>query len=128
MKNWFLFCGLIPVLFALEANAQSSNFIISSSKADTATKTIISGTVISASSGKPLPYVDISMPGTRTGTTSDAAGKYEIAIRGNYNNIRFSLIGYTPHLVSFETGSYRVINVKMKMAGNQLNEVKIISA
>ena len=128
MKKWFLFCGLLPVLCALEANAQSGNFIISSSKADSATKTIISGTVISATYGRPLPYVDISMPGTQIGTTSDKTGKYEITIRGNYNSIRFSLIGYTPQLVSFKTGGYRVIDVKMKIAGNQLNEVKIISA
>ncbi|MDR3696788.1 DUF5686 family protein [Mucilaginibacter sp.] len=127
MKNLFLSFCITLVVCSLKSHAQSGNSTQLPSKADTAAKTTINGTIINASTGKPLPYIDIRIPGTGFGTTSNQYGKYEITVNGNHNHIQFSLMGFASQVLSFKLGGTRVINVKMKVADNQLNEVKITS-
>lgn len=54
----------------------------------------VSGTVIDAQDGSPLPGVNILVVGTSTGTTTDANGHYELQVETLQDTLRFSFIGY----------------------------------
>lgn len=54
----------------------------------------ISGTVTSADDGEPLPGVNITVPDTNLGTTTDMDGNYSIAVPDTVNVLVFSFIGF----------------------------------
>src|SRR5690242_14491714 len=56
------------------------------------TKTV-SGTVKGAG-GEPLSGINVTVKGTNTVTTTDAKGKFAIAVPGDKNVLVFSAIGY----------------------------------
>lgn len=126
MKYWPLYFCLFLSVCILKSNAQNSDPNIS--KADSLDNTSISGIVTSALSGKPLSYVSVNILGSSYGTTSDKSGKYEITVKGKYNQVQFSRMGYDPLVLSFKTGGAQVIDAKMKVASTQLAEVRITSA
>lgn len=54
----------------------------------------ISGTVTSADDGEPLPGVNITVPDTNLGTTTDMDGNYSITVPDTVNVLVFSFIGF----------------------------------
>ena len=84
----------------------------------------ITGTVTDASTGEPLPGVNIVIKGTNTGAVTDFDGKYTIeAQRGDV--LVFSFLGYKTK--TKKVGKSDIINVKLKEDGNTLQDV-VISA
>ncbi|TDE16446.1 SusC/RagA family TonB-linked outer membrane protein [Dyadobacter psychrotolerans] len=81
----------------------------------------ITGTVTDES-GSDIPGANVAIKGTTQGTTSDAAGKYTIAVPAG-GTLVFSFIGFKTKEVSI--GSQRVINVKMESEASALNEVVV---
>ncbi|MCC5908393.1 MAG: SusC/RagA family TonB-linked outer membrane protein [Balneolaceae bacterium] len=53
----------------------------------------ITGTVTFIEDGDPLPGVNVMIPGTQTGTTTDADGNYSLEIPDDTNMLSFSFIG-----------------------------------
>lgn len=80
MKNLLIFSALIGV--CLSANGQSR----------------LMGTILDSEDGKPIPYVNIGIPGTSVGTASFENGAFEIVIPELHkkDSIWFSAIGYKP--------------------------------
>ncbi len=83
----------------------------------------VTGTVTDASTGEPLPGVNIMIEGTDKGTVTDFDGKYTITASPE-DVLVFSYVGYNE--VKEKVGNRSVINVKL-VPGEKLEDV-IISA
>ncbi|MCX2744347.1 DUF5686 family protein [Mangrovivirga sp. M17] len=59
-------------------------------------QTTVSGRVIDAENGDPIPFANISIPGTTKGTTTDFDGYYELEISNSTDSIKASYIGFIP--------------------------------
>lgn len=56
--------------------------------------TKVSGTVTDATTGEPLPFVNISFKGKNIGTTTDFDGKYQISTQWASETLMASFVGY----------------------------------
>ena len=84
----------------------------------------ITGTIVDAEKGEPLPGVSIVIKGTQKGTTSDAKGKYSITLLDNDEILVFSSVGYEKQEVAI---AKRIsINVSLKSSNQSLNEVVVV--
>jgi len=63
---------------------------------------IISGRVIDAEIGEPLPGVNIALEGTTIGTTTDFQGVFELAVPDLQQTLVISFIGYVSQAISVE--------------------------
>lgn len=81
----------------------------------------VSGTVTDASTGEPLPSVNVVVQGTQKGTVTDFDGKYSIMATPD-DVLVFSYQGYTEKKV--KVGNQSVINVKL-VPGEQLETVVV---
>ena len=60
----------------------------------------IAGTVVDASTGEPLPGVNVVIVDTQQGSSTDAEGAYEITgVEEGVYDVRASFIGFTPQVV-----------------------------
>lgn len=82
-----------------------------------------SGLVVEKGSGDPLPYVNVSVPGSIFGTTTDADGKYQIALPEPTSALIFTYVGYATHLEAVN-GRTR-IDVMLDGAATDLSEVVV---
>ncbi len=83
----------------------------------------ISGTVIDATNGYPLPGVNIAIQGTTTGTATGIDGSY--SIRANSEDVLvFSFVGYLTQEIT--VGSQNVINVALQEDVELLEEVVVV--
>ncbi len=82
----------------------------------------ITGTVNDSNSSAGIPGVSILVKGTKTGTTTDAQGKFAINTPAN-GTLIFSLVGYSPKEVSI--GNQSVISVLLSENTENLEEVVV---
>ena len=71
----------------------------------------VSGTVSEA--GKALPGVTVTVKGTKTATTTDAAGKFSINASGN-DVLVFSSVGYAPKEVAINGNTSLTVNLDVE--------------
>ncbi|WPR71373.1 TonB-dependent receptor [Flavobacterium sp. NG2] len=103
----FLFLTLLTLFFNVAAQAQVG---------------VVQGTVIGEEDGMPIPGVTVIVKGATKGTATDFDGKY--VIKANEGDLLvFSYIGMTTKNVKV-TG--KTLNVKLKSATQDLNEVVVI--
>ncbi len=81
----------------------------------------VSGTVTDASTGEPLPSVNVVVQGTQKGTVTDFDGKYSIMASPD-DVLVFSFTGYNEKKV--KVGNQSVINVKL-VPGEQLDVITV---
>lgn len=84
---------------------------------------VISGKVVSADDGSPLPGVSVTIKGTTRGTTTSSDGTYKINV-GGPSTLLFSFVGFQKMEVSTATKS--VINISLKSENADLEEVVVI--
>jgi CarboxypepD_reg-like domain len=82
----------------------------------------LSGQIVDASDGTPLPGVSIVIKGTTKGVASDVNGKYQIAVN-EQDTLVFSSIGFEPKSVS-QKDIKSVINLEESVQG--LTEVIVV--
>jgi TonB-dependent starch-binding outer membrane protein SusC len=99
--------------------------VLKQSEAATAPKPDIriSGRVIGPYSD-PLPGVSVTIRGTQVGTTTDAAGNYNIMVPDENAVLVFSYVGYTPQEISVRGRT--TIDVILVTAERSMNEVVVI--
>lgn len=83
----------------------------------------VTGKVISAEEGQPLPGVSVLVKGTTTGTVTDIEGNYEISVPPNATTLVFSYLGYGSQ--EREIGNETVINVSLSADIEDLSEVVV---
>ena len=84
----------------------------------------ISGVVTEATSGQPVPGVNVLVKGTQTGTITDVEGKYSLQNVQPGAVLVFSFIGYESTEVV--VGNESVIKVSLKETVSALDEVVVI--
>lgn len=83
----------------------------------------VTGRVTSSTEGDPIPGVNVIVKGTSIGTTTDADGKYSIAVTGSDAVLVFSFIGF--QAMEVEVGNRSSVDVSLVEDITQLNEVVV---
>jgi TonB family protein len=84
---------------------------------------VVSGKVVAAEDGSPIPGVNVAVSGTAQGTVTDEEGNYQLTTEGNNPELLFSFIGFkTKKLVAREKNEL----VKLEQDISQLSEVVIV--
>lgn len=119
------------ILFLVFASALNIQAVASNELSDLSISSysqqqvVVRGTITDASTGQPLPGVNVLLKGTNIGVNSDINGKYEIASALNQNSILvFSFIGYVRQEVAF-TGN-PVIDIALASDVTGLDEVVVV--
>lgn len=85
----------------------------------------VTGTITDATSGDPMPGVNVLVKGTTIGTLSDGNGKYTISVPNPDNNILvFSFIGYSA--IEVPIAGKLIINQTLTATITGLDEVVVI--
>lgn len=82
----------------------------------------VTGTVTDGQDGSLLSGVSISINGSKTGTSTNASGKYSIEVTDNAI-LLFTRVGYTD--ITLNAGSASVLDVTMQLIRKNLQEVVI---
>jgi iron complex outermembrane receptor protein len=86
----------------------------------------VRGTILDAQSQQPLPGVSVVVPGTATGTTTDANGRFALATPAGVREITISFIGYNAQQVRVPADG-RALTVRLEAAPVSLQGV-VVSA
>jgi TonB-linked SusC/RagA family outer membrane protein len=100
------------------ANKQESGLI------DELQQQRVTGKVTDATTGEPLPGVNIVVVGANIGAISDAAGNYSIDLTNPNATLEFTFIGYLKLSVPVERR--RVIDVQLAQEVKQLDEIVVV--
>lgn len=84
----------------------------------------VTGTVTDASSGQPLPGVNVVIEGSTIGTTTDLDGEYQITVPSPQAALLFSFVGYEQQRIV--VGDQQVIDVTLEEDIAVLGEVVAI--
>ncbi len=84
----------------------------------------ISGTITDASTGEPIPGVNIVVKSTTIGAITDANGKYSLTVSDANATLVFSFIGYDSQEIPL--AGRKVIDVKMVQSLKSLEEVVVV--
>ncbi|HKJ31073.1 MAG TPA: SusC/RagA family TonB-linked outer membrane protein, partial [Balneolales bacterium] len=84
----------------------------------------VTGHVKDATSGDPLPGVDILVVGTTIGTTTGSNGEYTINVKSSTDTLRFSYIGYTSKNVPVRGRT--TINVELQPKVFKSNQLVVV--
>ncbi len=85
----------------------------------------VSGQVIDAATGEALPFVNVLITGTSSGTTTDFDGRYRLAIPNNSRTLEYTFVGYQRTVLNV---SNPVMNVYLNAASVELSSVEIRGA
>jgi TonB-linked SusC/RagA family outer membrane protein len=110
MQKLRLLIGLLAFLGTFVAHAQTRQ---------------VSGRVLNATDKTPLPGVSVLLKGTTTGSSTNAAGEFELNVpTTSGGTLVFSFVGFE----SFEQaiGASTSINVQLKEQAQDLNEVVVV--
>ncbi|MCY4561511.1 MAG: TonB-dependent receptor [Flavobacteriaceae bacterium] len=89
--------------------------------------TVISGTVVDADTGVPIPGVQVFVQGTSTGTTTDFDGNYTLSVDDLGNKIEFRFVGYNSQEVVLSEG-VTTFNINLAQDITQLEDVVVIGS
>lgn len=84
----------------------------------------IIGTVTDATTGDPLPGVNITIKGTTKGTVTDANGKYTIELSSGSDVLEFSFVGYNTENIN--VSGLSVVDIKLVPDIKALEEVVVV--
>ncbi|MBO6494237.1 MAG: TonB-dependent receptor [Roseivirga sp.] len=84
----------------------------------------VSGTVLSAEDGQPLPSVTVREKGTNNGMTTDLDGKYRLQVSNNQAVLVFSFVGFVTQEVL--VGNQTTINVTLSPNVSELGEIVVV--
>ncbi len=85
---------------------------------------VITGKVLAAEDGSPLPGVNVVLKGTSSGTVTDTNGAFRISIPASGEALVFSFIGFQTQEATI--GDRAVIDVSLGADVQQLNEVVVV--
>jgi len=103
-------------------------FIILLSSIIQAQTQIIRGTIIDSDFQDPIPFANILVKETGTGTTSDFDGNFEIVLEEGIYTLQFSYLGYkTIEISNVEISGIEpsIINITMEVMTEGLDEVVV---
>lgn len=90
-----------------------------------AAETIVQGKVTDASSGDPIPFVNVVFKGTSIGATTDFEGNFQIKTSQPADSVTASYIGYKPRTKAIKSGTKQTLNFQLTEDIVNLQEVVI---
>ncbi len=85
---------------------------------------IISGKITSREDNQPLPGVNIIIPGTTKGSSTDFGGNYKVEVSEIDKNLSFSFIGYKTQTV--EISGRTTLDIVLEIDSELLDEIIVI--
>ncbi len=85
---------------------------------------VISGKVSSKEDNQPLPGVNIIIPGTTRGSTTDFDGNYRVEVSDADKSLAFSFIGYKTQII--EISGITTLNMVLETDSELLEEIVVI--
>lgn len=86
----------------------------------------LAGRVTDASTGDPLPFVQVGFIGTTIGIYTDMDGRFSISNTADKDSVRFQMMGYRPETVKVVTGTFkRNFKIALNPNSNVLKPVEI---
>ncbi|OUJ76170.1 DUF5686 and carboxypeptidase-like regulatory domain-containing protein [Hymenobacter crusticola] len=90
-----------------------------------AQRMVLSGQVTEATTGQPVPFASLFLPGTSAGVTADAEGRYELATTQRVDSLAASAIGYKVQKKRIGAEFQQTINFALSTSGVTLGEVTV---
>ncbi|MET3125306.1 hypothetical protein ABID42_000394 [Arcicella rosea] len=87
--------------------------------------TRIKGKVIDAKTGETLPFVNISIMGTKQGTQTDMNGSFYLETPQLKPTLRVAFVGYSPEVREIDGGKIVSVIFKLKTQNTDLQEVTV---
>ncbi|MBD2770394.1 carboxypeptidase-like regulatory domain-containing protein [Hymenobacter sp. BT664] len=84
---------------------------------------VISGQVVEATNGEPVPFASIFIPKTSTGVTADAEGRFKLAVTGTPDSIAVSALGFATQRRKLSGAEAQTVLFRLKSGGVALTEV-----
>ncbi|GAA4457357.1 TonB-dependent receptor [Nibrella saemangeumensis] len=84
----------------------------------------VTGRIVSSEDNTGLPGVNVAVKGTTRGTTTDAEGRYRLAIPADNAVLVFSSVGFMSQEVS--VGNRSTVDIKLAVDQRTLNEVVVV--
>ena len=85
----------------------------------------VSGTVTDKTTGEALAFVQIAVPGTRSGTVSDINGRFDLSVTASDTVLQFRMVGYRSQTVLLKGHSSRRLKVSMEPEVTTLQAVNV---
>ncbi|MFB6248363.1 MAG: carboxypeptidase-like regulatory domain-containing protein, partial [Salinibacter sp.] len=90
---------------------------------------MITGTVVGANTGEPLPGANVVIPGTEYGTATDKSGSYVLEVEPGTYTVEASFVGYqtsTRESVDVEAGGTVQVDFQLASTQQALDEVVVV--
>ncbi len=84
----------------------------------------VTGTVVDATSGDPLPFVNVVIDGTTRGAATNIDGEYSIDVDGPESVLVYRFLGYITQELT--VGNRSVIDVQLEEDSNILDDVVVV--
>ena len=84
----------------------------------------ITGKIVSAADGSPLPGVSVQVKGTAKGTATDVTGNYAVSVPTGKATLEIRSVGFNTQTITI--GNQSVINVTLSENENALGEVVVV--
>ncbi len=89
-------------------------------------QTVVTGKIIDSKTKSAVPFVNVLIFGTKTGTQTDSTGTFSIKINdSNQSKLQFTSVGYRSEIVTIKKGVNQDITVSMLNLTQSLGEVKV---
>ena len=88
-------------------------------------KSPISGTVVDRTTGEPLPFVQIAIANSKSGTVSDINGRFDLSVTAVDTLLHFRMVGYRPQSITLKGHSSRRLKVSMEPEVKTLQTVNV---
>lgn len=89
----------------------------------------ITGTVLNAASGEPLPFATIILKGRQVGVTSDANGSYKLNLNSGNHELLVSYIGFKTETIHVNVDtSNLLINIRLTSTDVILQEISVYAS
>lgn len=85
----------------------------------------VSGKVIEKGTNLPLPGVSILIKGSKSGTTTDQSGNFNLKLSRAQETLTFSFLGFSSQEINAKSGN--TLNVVLADASNELDEVVVVA-
>ena len=90
-----------------------------------ATLTLVKGKITDADTKEGLAFVSVAAPGFAAGTRTDENGFYLLRTEQKITKLQFNYLGYITQVLPVKTGEEQTIDVVLKPAATQLEEVTV---
>ncbi|SFQ77426.1 DUF5686 and carboxypeptidase-like regulatory domain-containing protein [Hymenobacter arizonensis] len=92
-----------------------------------AQRILLSGQVVEATNGEPVPFASIFVPKTSFGVTADADGRFKLTITGSPDSIAASAMGFATQRRKLTAAPEQKVLFRLRSGGVALAEVVVTS-